>query len=121
MAHLLILLPRWLEIYDYGLRNGVDVYSENQKRYTAAMEFMAKQFLAGSMQGVCGNCIPTPDRFDTFEVGYSHCHNLEGVALPNTEKLIIEQIRPRASRAVWKLIYETLTHGDLPRAPLPPP
>jgi len=23
MAHLLIPLPRWLEIYDYGLRNGV--------------------------------------------------------------------------------------------------
>jgi hypothetical protein len=23
MAHLLILLPRWLEIYDYGLRNGL--------------------------------------------------------------------------------------------------
>ena len=22
MAHLLILLPRWLEIYDYGFRNG---------------------------------------------------------------------------------------------------
>ena len=51
---------------------GVDVYTENQPRFTAALELMATQFLAGSMQGVCSNNVPTPDRYDTWEVGYHH-------------------------------------------------
>ena len=78
------------------------------------MELMAKQFLTGSMQGVCNNDIPDSDRCDTWEVGYNHYHNRAGVDLPNTRKLILEQIRPRAPRAVWNLVYETLTHADLP-------
>ncbi len=93
---------------------GVDMYSDNQERYTAAMELLATQLLTGSMQGVCGNDIPTADRYNTWEVGYNHYHNRAGVALPNTWKLIIEQIRPRASRTDWNLNYETLTHADLP-------
>lgn len=92
---------------------GVDVYSENQLRFTAAMELMAKQFLTGSMQGVSSNNSPTIDRYDTWEVGYHHYHDRAGVELPDTRKLILEQIRPRASRADWNLIYETLTHGDV--------
>lgn len=95
---------------------GVDIYSENQERYTAAMELLATQFLTGSMQGVCSDDIPTADRYDTWEVGYNHYHNRAGVALPNTRKLIIEQIRPRASRTAWNLNCETLTHADLPGA-----
>lgn len=95
---------------------GVDVYSENQARYIAAMELLATQFLTGSMQGVCGDDIPTADRYDTWEVGYNHYHNRAGVALPNTQKLIMEQIRPRASRTDWNLNCETLTHADLPSA-----
>jgi len=97
----------------------VDVYSENRERYTAAMELLATQLLTGSMQGVCRNDIPTPDRFDTWEVGYNHYHNRAGLALPNTRRLISEQIRPRASRTDWNLNYETLTHADLP-SDLPP-
>ncbi len=100
---------------------GFDVYSENQDRYTAAMELMAKQFLTDSMQGVCNNNdIPDSDRYDTWEVGCNHYHNRAGVDLPNTRKLIMEQIRPRAPRAVNNLADETLTPADLPstkRAP----
>ena len=105
-----------LHAAEVAWHQGVDVYAENQKRYTAAMEFMATQLLTGSMQGVCSNNLPTPDRYDTWEVGYNHYHNRVGVALPNTRKLIMEQIRPRASRADWNLNYETLTHADLPSA-----
>ena len=78
------------------------------------MELLAKQFLAGSMLGVCTNDIPTADRFDTWEIGYNHYHNRVGMTLPNTEKLITEQIRPMASRSDWNLNYETLTHADIP-------
>ena len=103
-----------LHAAEVAWHQGVDMYSENQERYTAAMELLATQLLTGSMQGVCGNDIPTADRYDTWEVGYNHYHNRAGFALPNTRKLIIEQIRPRASRTDWNLNYETLTHADLP-------
>lgn len=103
-----------LHAAEVAWHQGVDVYTENQARYTAAMELMASQLLANSMQGLCSNNLPTADRYDTWEVGYSHYHNRSGVDLPNTRKLILEQIRPRAARSVWNLDYETLTHADLP-------
>ena len=106
-----------LHAAEVAWHQGVDMYSENQERYTAAMELLATQLLTGSMQGVCGsNDIPTADRYNTWEVGYNHYRNRAGVALPNTRKLIMEQIRPRASRTDWNLNWETLTHADLPSA-----
>jgi hypothetical protein len=103
-----------LHAAEIAWHQGVDVYTENQKRYTAAMELMATQLLTGSMQGTCCNNTSSPDRYNTWEVGYNHYHNRAGVALPKTQSLIMEQIRPRAPRAVWNLVYETLTHADLP-------
>jgi hypothetical protein len=103
-----------LHAAEIAWHQGVNVYTKNQKRYTAAMELMATQLLTGSMQGICSNNTSSPDRYDTWEVGYNHYHNRAGVALPKTQKLLVEQIRPRAPRAVWNLVYETLTHADLP-------
>jgi hypothetical protein len=94
---------------------GVDVYTENQERLVAAMELLAGQLTSGSMQGVSKNDKPTENRYDTFSIGYNHYHTRMGLPLPNTRKLIIEQIRPRAPRHIWNLNYETLTHGDLPK------
>jgi hypothetical protein len=94
---------------------GIDVYTENQERSVAAMELLAGQLTSGSMQGVSKNDKPTENRYDTFSIGYNHYHTRMGLPLPNTRKLIIEQIRPRAPRHIWNLNYETLTHGDLPK------
>jgi hypothetical protein len=103
-----------LHAAEVAWHQGVDVYTENQERYTTAMELLARQLLSGSMQGTCSNDSSSPDRYNTWEVGYNHYHNRAKVALPNTRKLIVEQIRPKAPRAVWNLVYETLTHADLP-------
>lgn len=102
-----------LHAAEVAWHQGVDVYTENQERYTSAMELMAGQLLTGSMQGMCGDNTASPDRYNTWEVGYNHYHNRVGIMLPNTRKLIVEQIRPKAPRAVWNLVYETLTHADL--------
>ena len=105
-----------LHAAEIAWHQGVDVYTENQRRYTAAMELLASQFLTGSMEGVSRDPVASADRDDTWEVGYNHYHNRAGLTLPNTRRLILEQIRPRAARASWNLIYETLTHADLPAA-----
>lgn len=90
---------------------GIDIYTENQDRLTAAMELLAGQLLAGSMKGICENDQATLSRFNTWEVGYNHYHGRKGVDLPNTRKLILQQIRSSKSRTDWNLNYETLTHG----------
>jgi hypothetical protein len=66
------------------------------------------------MQGICSNNLPTTDRHDIWEIGYNHFHNRAGIALPNTKKLITEQIRPWALETTWNQACETLTHTDLP-------
>jgi hypothetical protein len=104
-----------LHAAEVAWHQGVDVYTENEERYTLAMELMATQLLTRSMQGTCSNNTSSADRYDTWEVGYNHYHNRAGLALPNTQKLIAEQIRPKAPRAVCNLVYETLTHADLPK------
>ena len=106
-----------LHAAEIAWHQGVDVYGENQARYTAAMELLASQFLSGSMQGVCKNDTPTGDRYDAWEVGYNHYHNRKGISLPNTQKLIKEQIRTKAPRAVCNLVFDMLTHTGLPTVP----
>ena len=117
--HAQFALGSALHASEVAWHQGVDVYSGNQARYTAAMELMAAQFLAGSMLGVSRNDVATPDRYATWEVGYTHYHNRAGVDLPNTRRLILEQIRPEAPKPAWNLLYETLTHADLPGAVSP--
>ena len=112
--HAQFALGSVLHAAEVAWHQGVDIYTENQKRYTAAMELLATQLLSGSMQGVCANDTAAADRYDTWEVGYNHYHNRAGIDLPNTRMLIMEQIRLRASRTDWNLNYETLTHADLP-------
>ncbi len=103
-----------LHAAEIAWHQNVDVYSENQERYTAAMELLASQFLSASMQGISQNDTPSADRYDAWEVGYNHYHNRGGIDLPLTRRLIAEQIRPKAPRAVCNLVFDMLTHADLP-------
>ena len=107
-----------LHAAEIAWHQGIDVYGENQERYTAAMELMATQFLSGSMQGVSKNDTPTANRYDAWQVGYNHYHGRKGIPLPNTEKLIEEQIRAKAPRAVCNLAFDMLTHSKLPKLPI---
>lgn len=109
-----------LHAAEIAWHQGVDVYAENQERYTAAMELMASQFLSGSMQGICKNDTPTADRYDAWEVGYNHYHNRMDISLPKTKALIEEQIRKKAPRAVCNLAFDMLTHTGLPKVPNKP-
>jgi len=117
--HAQFALGSALHAAEVAWHQGVDVYTENQARLVPAMEFMAAQLLSGSMQGVSANDSTTHDLYDTWEVGYNHYHNRVGVSLPDTGRLILEQVRTRSERTSWNLDYEPLTHADLPAAVSP--
>jgi hypothetical protein len=98
---------------------GVDIYGQNEKRYVAALELMAKELLRGEARfdNICAADASgyknsrADDFFDTWELGYHHYHGRMGHALPNTALLIATKIRPGSS-SDWNIFYETLTHGD---------
>ena len=71
---------------------------------------MAKQLNDGTMLGVCSDDVPTSSRFATWEMGYSHFHFRAGLHLPETEKLIVNSIRP-SGRSVLNLLWEPLSHA----------
>jgi len=105
-----------LRAAEIAWNQGVDVYTANTLRYTAAMELLASQLLKGNAS-TCADTVTTDSRYNTWEVGYNHYHNRRGRELPNTRKLIVEQIRTTSVRASWNLVYETLTHAGLPDSP----
>ncbi len=111
--HAQFALGSALHAAEVAWHQGVDVYSGESARLTAAMELLASQLSSGEMQGTCANDTPTGDRYDTWEVGYNHYHNRQGLELPNTYQLIVTQIRPNAELASWNLAYETLTHAGV--------
>lgn len=102
-----------LHAAEVAWNQGVDVYTANQKRYTAALELMAKQLLSNNF-ATCTKTAATKNRFNTWEIGFNHYHNRKGIELPYTQKLINEQIRTNSQRATWNIVYETLTHAELP-------
>ena len=111
--HAQFALGSALHVAEVAWNQGVDIYSGHAARFTAALELMASQLLSGAFN-TCRETTPTANHFNTWEVGYNHYHNRAGIDLPNTKKLIAEKIRPGSVRASWNLVYETLTHADLP-------
>ena len=102
-----------LHVAEVAWNQGVDVYTPNKARYTAAIELLASQLLSGNFD-TCKNTAATNNRFNTWEIAYHHYHNREGVDLPYTRMLIEQQVRTGRKRATWNLVYETLTHANLP-------
>ena len=101
-----------LHAAEMAWNQGIDLYTPNADRFTAVMELMATQILTGEMQGTCDDNNTTSDLYATWEIGYNHYHNRKGRDLPNTEKLIIEQVRIKGE-SDWNIFYETLTHANI--------
>jgi hypothetical protein len=76
-----------------------------------SMEELATKLLTGNMQGTCADSTSTTELYDTWEIAFNPYHNRMGIDFPETEALIQTRIRPDAPRAVWNLVYETLTHA----------
>lgn len=100
-----------LHAAEIAWNQGVDVYARQASRYVAAMELLSQQLLTGDMQGTCTDPAATPNVFDTFEVGFQHFHHRMGMALPHTQRLIIERVRPQGL-SNWNIFHETLTHAQ---------
>jgi hypothetical protein len=95
---------------------GVDLYSEQATRITAALELHAQYLGSAPPPSPCSGPLVavTPD--PTWEIGYNEYANRLGDALPNTEALI-QIIRPTG--ADHHMDWETLTHAEVGSVGLP--
>ena len=91
---------------------GVDVYGDNQERYTSLLELMALQVNSGDMQGTCGDNVTSKSLYNTWEMAYNHYHNRKGMDMPNTLAVITNKIRT-SGQSDWNIFYETLTHAEI--------
>ena len=90
-----------------AFQQDVDLYSEQQKRITAALEFQAQCLPpnnAGSPPNVTFHLHPT------WEIAYNHFHNRKGLELPKMAT-VIPCNRPTGVN--HHMAWETLTHADL--------
>lgn len=97
-----------------ALLQGIDLYAEQGKRITAAMEYQA-QFLAP-------NTTPAPANLEfslqpTWEIAYNHFHTRLGLKLPKMTKVIPTNRPTKAD--LNHMVWETLTHGDVGAVGLP--
>jgi hypothetical protein len=110
-GHLQMGMAAMLDSAETALIQGVDLYGEQAKRITAAMEFHAGFLLGQPIPNWLGQGKLDLRTIATWEIGYNHYHNRLGLELPQVEKLIQAKIRP--SGADLFMDWETLTHAEL--------
>lgn len=113
-GHLQMGMAAMIDTAETARIHGVDLYGEQTKRITAAMEFHAGFLLGDPIPSWLGGGKLNLRPIATWEIAYNHFHNRLGLALPRTEKLIRTKIRP--SGADIFMLWETLTHAELDRA-----
>lgn len=95
-------------------QQGIDLYGEQAKRITAALEFQ--------MRSLKPNTDPPPknvsfNRHPTWEIAYNHYHNRMGLDLPKTAAFLPTN---RPTGVNHQMAWETLTHAEVGNVGLPP-
>jgi hypothetical protein len=99
-----------VDVAETALIQGVDLYSEEQARFVAGLEFNA-QFLVGAPipNWLCGGVLDLQSGH-SWEIAYNHYANRKHLALPNTRQFIAK-IRP--TDADHHMVWQTLTHAEV--------
>jgi hypothetical protein len=116
-GHLQMGLAGMIDAAETARIQGVDLYEEERKRITAAMEFHAGFLLGKPVPPWLGNGKLRLGTISTWEIAYNHYHNRMGLNLPATQKLIATKARPTG--ADHFMVWETLTHAELGKKGLP--
>jgi hypothetical protein len=96
-----------------AFQQGLDLYAEQEKRITAALEFQARYLPPNSAsppQNLSFNMHPT------WEIAYNHFHNRKGNDLPKMAAVIVKN---RPTGVNHQMAWETLTHAETGAAGLP--
>jgi len=117
LGHTQFGLESTLNIAATAITQGTDLFTEQQTRLVAAMEFNARwvngetppSYLCG------GNGVDASTKYPGWELGYNHYHNKEGVSMPNTLQFITNYVRKQSELTDKHItVWETLTNSQSP-------
>ncbi len=90
---------------------GVDLFSAEEPRITAALELHAGLLNGTSLPtSLCSVALSAATPAPTWEIGFNHYATTRGLALPSTSALL-QKLRPTG--VDHDLAWETLTHADI--------
>lgn len=108
-AHTLSGLSEAIGAAEIAWNQHVDLYGEQAKRLTAAMEFHASYVLGKKPPAwLCGGHLNLGETTPTWEIAYRHYYQIMGIALPNTHAVITKE---RPMGIARNMVWETLTDG----------
>jgi hypothetical protein len=112
--HPALALAGMVDAAETARLQGVDLYGEQEKRITAALEFVA-QYLPP-------NSVKPPENLEfqlhpTWEIAFNHYHDRMGIPLPKMSA-VIKGNRPTGVN--HEMAWETLTHGEMGAVGVPP-
>ncbi|MER7763835.1 alginate lyase family protein [Streptomyces sp. NPDC097619] len=119
LMHVGYALAASAHIAETAWHQGVDLYGEQSRRLTAALEFHSRYQLGeAAPEWLCGGKVERTMGPD-LEVALGHYEGRAGAALPFTRELA-ERMRPAGTDDLF-VAWETLTHAadPLPSAPSP--
>jgi hypothetical protein len=96
---------------EIAYHQGVNLYGEETRRLTTAMELHAGIILGDPVPPSLVGSKLKISRGQTWEIAYNHFRNRKGIELPQTQKLILTRTRPTLTGLMTA--WETLTHAEL--------
>ena len=117
-GHVQMGLAATINAAEIAYHQGLDLYSEESTRITAAMEFHANYLLGNPVPSwLCGGKLNIgTGTAATWETAYNHFHNRMGMALPMTRRIIDEKVRRLPHISLLNAVgIDTLTHAELGR------
>jgi hypothetical protein len=133
LAHTGLGLAATINAAETAYIQGTDLYTPMQARLTTTLEYYSRMLqgvrataqtgspsvaVPSSFPGLCTTTHTyIPVLTGTTERAYNAYHNRMGVALPQTEKHILDDVRPHAPPTnSHNIVFETLTDGGSPAA-----
>ncbi|HET6284983.1 MAG TPA: alginate lyase family protein [Polyangia bacterium] len=112
IEHLEYGLAAAANVAEIALKQGVDLYQEQQQRFIAMLEFHAPFVTGtGAPSWLCNGQFTRASAIETWEIAYNHFHNRRGMALPNT-LTVVNAVRPTGAVS-FHMAWESLTHAEL--------
>jgi hypothetical protein len=110
LGHTMYGLAAAVNAAEIAHHQGLDLYGEQARRLTAAMELHAAYLVGEPVPSwLCGGKLKGA-RSSTWEIAYNHFHERRGLELPFTARLI-ERIRP--SGTDHHMAWESFTHAGV--------
>lgn len=128
LAHTGLGLAATINAAETAYIQGADLYTPMKTRLTTTLEYYSRMLQGVTATAQTGSpSVPVPSSFPglctethtyipvltgTSERAYNAYHNRMGIALPQTEAHLVNEVRPHAPPTnMHNIVFETLTHG----------